>query len=466
VAHFTEAVSECQMSLTYLFVDDLGLSQRQGLRRQVTPASKLADPVLRASTPWEVRQPGDHRLYLYGTVLADPERGGWRMWYSPFPGGLCLAHSSDGATWTRVPLPLVPEGDLRLTNQLAMPAPLHSPSMVLDPFAPPAERYKLLGCGKVGELRGYCTGYSADGLTWQLYPKNPALHSADTCTLAQDPKTGEFLAFHKRTHDHRGTKRRLVYLATSKDMQHWSEPTLALAPDELDDQQTQAEGGLHGEFYNLSAFAYGDQWLGLVTQFRKHRRLTESAPSQSKDDGPIEVQLIHSRDGRTWQRCEDRSPIIANGPYDYDRGCILGVANLPVLTTDAMWIFYTGINTTHGGALPEKECVIARAEWPRDRWLALVADAEGAITRALPASPTAARLTVNADARGGELRVAVLDAQGQPLPGFAAEDCQPCTGDHPAHALRWRGGAHLPTGTPFALRFHLRRARLYAMTLS
>lgn len=37
--------------------------------------------------------------------------------------------------------------------------------------------------------------------------------------------------------------RRLVYLAVSKDTRNWSEPKLVMAPDEIDDAQTKAQGG-------------------------------------------------------------------------------------------------------------------------------------------------------------------------------------------------------------------------------
>ena len=103
-------------------------------------------------------------------------------------------------------------------------------------------------------------------------------------------------------------------------MQQWSAPALVMAPDQLDDNQAQAEGGRYSQFYNMSVFPYGGQFLGLVTHFRYSGPPAEKGPGQSPDDGPIDVQLVHSRDGRAWQRCEDRRPIIPNGPYDYDRG--------------------------------------------------------------------------------------------------------------------------------------------------
>lgn len=60
----------------------------------------------------------------------------------------------------------------------------------------------------------------------------------------------------------------------------------------------------------MAAFRYGSQWLGLVTHFQYIGELPEKGPRQSGLDGPIGAQLVHSRDGRQWSRCEDRSPVI------------------------------------------------------------------------------------------------------------------------------------------------------------
>lgn len=116
---------------------------------------------------------------------------------------------------------------------------------------------------------------------------------------------------------------RQVYLSISTDMQHWSEPELVMNPDETDHAKArELQGGMHAEFYNMSAFPYAGQWLGLITVFRRTGPPPMKGPGQSGDDGPIDVQLVHSRDGRTWQRCSDRSPVIALGPHSYDAGSI------------------------------------------------------------------------------------------------------------------------------------------------
>ena len=242
-----------------LLVDDMLLARKTGVVRKAHPCQKLPQPVLASVEPWEQDGP-DQRVYVYGTVLRDDPAGPFRLWHNR--NSLVLyATSPDGLSWER---PRLCEFQGSKQNNLVFPL-FHSPSVVYNPRAEdPDHRYNMLGCGRANGP-GYYAVHSADGLPWNLYPRNPVLPSSDTCTLALDPATGEYLAFHKRTHKHRGQSRRLVYLATSRDMQQWSEPQLVMAPDEVDDAQVRAEGGRFAQFYNLSVFPYGGQFLDLVT---------------------------------------------------------------------------------------------------------------------------------------------------------------------------------------------------------
>lgn len=439
-----------------LMVDDCMIRHRYGVTRNVHACTKLPSPVLASEMPWE-QDKDDQRVYLYGSVFRDPESGRLRMWYNRM-GRLLYATSDDGIRWVRPKLGRVQWQGSRDNNLL--PLSLHSPSLIDDPFDPDrGKRYKLLG--SMGG-KGYGVAYSPDGLDWHMYEKNPVLNYSDTCTLAQDQQAGEYLAFHKIHRAHRGHGRRLVFLATSKDMQTWSHPRLALAPDEIDDAQTMAEGGKWSQFYNMSVFPYGGQYLGLVTHFRFSGKPPQTGPGQSPDDGPIDVQLVHSRDGRHWGRLCERQPVIPNGPYAYDAGCILGTANQPVMVGDEMWIYYTGITTTHGGFLPEKRIAIARASWRLDGFVSLDAGQEAGVVETVTLNPEGDRLLVNANAANGDLRVEVLGADGLPLPGYTVDDCIPMQADSVRHAMRWEQHDQLPPASPIALRFHLRNAGLYS----
>lgn len=444
---------------TQLFVDDALIAHKEGVVRKAHACQKLDHPVLRAEQPWE-RTDIDRRLYVYGTALPQEKGTGYRLWYGASGGRLLYATSDDGIHWNRPNLGLVEHTGSKANNLLDFS--VESPSIVQNPDPEnPSQRYKMLGYVG-GSKRGYYSAFSADGLHWQPYERNPILTGGDTCTLTYDPESKEFLAFHKRSHDYRGAGRRLVYLATSKDMQTWSKPELVMAPDAIDDRQTQSEGGKFSHFYNMSAFRYGGQWLGLVTHFRYMGPPPEKGPSQSGQDGPIDVQLVHSRDGRNWHRCDDRSPVIGNGPHAYDAGCILGVTNQPIVTDDEVWMYYSAITTTHGGYLPKKEISIARATWRLDGWCSFRADETEGVVETVPLRPKGDQLWINADAFRGRIVVAVLDINGNPLPDYSAANCIPLKGSNVRQAVRWVGHDHLPEHRPIRLRFHIRNADLFS----
>jgi len=455
-----------------LVVDDALIASKQGVARKTHPCQKLPQPVIRAERPWE-----GQRVYVYGTALYDEATNAFRLWYmSRDQEGTVLdprltysrtdpvlyATSSDGVVWNRPSLKLYAYNG---SNDNNIVFAMHSPSILLDAKDPdPNRRYKMLGCGRTPGKYGYCAATSPDGFHWEGIAENPVLQNADTITLSYDSARNEYLAFHKISGMHRGVKRRLVYLATSRDFRVWSQPELVLAPDEQDDAWTTAPDQ-RTEFYNLSAFEYAGQFLGMVTVFKHARTLPTRATGQSTNDGPIDVQLVHSRDGRQWRRCEDRSPIIPNGPHAYDAGCILGVCNAPVIHNEEVIVYYTAINTTHGGALPEKQVSVARATWPKDRFVSLDADDDGHV-ETVALKPAGNRLHVNANAKGGSLAAEVLDANGKAIPGYSAVDCRPATADGLDQPIVWKDHETLPANQPVRLRFRLQRASLYAFAIS
>ena len=452
----------------HLLVDDVMVARRTGLTRRVHPCEKLDAPVLEAEKPWE-----SQRLYVYGSARYDDRRGELLLWYMSRgadpgrrdprlpPGGdlVMVATSGDGVHWRRPNLGRFSfDGDSDTNIVFTM----HSPSILFDPEeTDPERRYKMLG-----HVRGgYRAAYSADGLAWTLYPKNPVIAGGDTITLSFNPATGEYLAFFKRPATVRGYARRSVYVATSTDMQQWSDAQLVMAPDEEDDRWAKTPPE-RTEFYNMSVFPRGGQFLGLVTVFKLQRVQTvQRGGDQSSHDGPLDVQLVYARDPRRWSRCDDRRAVIPRGPAAYDAGSILGVSNIPVIRDDRMWFYYTAMTTTHGGALPEKKMSVGRASWRLDGMVSLEAGEEEAVLETVPLAPGVRRLEVNADASRGRLVVEVLDAEGRPLPGYTAADCVPLVADRIHHPVRWTNHEQIPEATGLRLRVHLRRAEVFSLRL-
>jgi hypothetical protein len=81
---------------------------------------------------------------------------------------------------------------------------------------------------------------------------------------------------------------------------------------------------------------------------------------------PWRRQLVHNRDANVWQRSAPRDPVIARGPFDCDAGCVFNLSSAPVIVGDEVWLYYTGLTTTHGGTTPPKRGSIALAKWRLD----------------------------------------------------------------------------------------------------
>jgi len=457
---------------TRIFVDDALVAVKTGVVRKVHPCRKLPGPVVEPERPWEGR-----RVYVYGTVHYDAAARLFRMWYASYPPAgkrdnrltrspralVLYATSTDGVRWSRPNLGLYEYAGSKDNNIVY---DLDSPSVLVDAREPdPAKRYKMIGRGRrKGGGHGAWVAYSSDGVHWKDYPVNPVFKSSDTITFTRDPYRGDYLAFHKLGAKIRGYRRRVVWLATSRNMQTWSPSKLVMAPDEVDDAWVKQKGQ-RTEFYNMSAFAYAGQFLALVPTFRLTRTLKDPAPDQSSHDGPIHAQLVHSRDGRNWRRLDDRTPAIPNGPADFDAGCILGVTNTPVIRDEEIWIYYTAITTGHGGAMPEKRITIGRAAWRLDGFVSLDAGDEEGVVETVALRLTGNRLIVNADASKGYLTVEVLNQGGRLLPGYASRDCIPLRTDAVRYVVRWKDHDRLKTERPVRLRFRLRNAELYAFKI-
>jgi hypothetical protein len=74
------------------------------------------------------------------------------------------------------------------------------------------------------------------------------------------------------------------------------------------------------------------------------------------------------------------------------------------------------------------------------------------------------RLNIHS-AGGGSARVALLDEQSNPLPGFAADDCEIIQDDAIDYEVRWKNGPDVSalSGKPIRAQITMRNAKLYAL---
>ena len=248
---------------------------------------------------------------------------------------------------------------------------------------------------------------------------------------------------------------------------------MVLEPDEHDSPGT--------EFYGLSAFPYGSQYLGLLWVF--HTSLQT-----------MDVQIVSSRDGITWDRSVHRRPFVTLGyqrnqysGYSFDSG-MAWPATAPVSRNGSLWFYYSGFDNLHNAPSAEHTGQLGLARIRQDAFCSFDATAEGyVLTRPLKFSGTNLDVNVQllpgakpgADApwrgifndrpdQGGYLRVEVLDENGDAIPGYEAEKSNLAGMDDIFRKVSWEGKKDVKDlqGKPVRLKFVLSRAKLYSFRIN
>eukprot|EP01043_Picozoa_sp_COSAG02_P049350 COSAG02_NODE_4947_length_4798_cov_54.379017_3_plen_548_part_00 len=327
-------VADNVSSTTLLFwdlepVDEAGL--RNGAQLTLNKPQKLGR-VLRPEYPWEAAELGGYDTVM--KVAEDDYRfyylcnADWRM----TPQRTCMAHSTDGRSWTKSALHAV-SFDNSTANNIVWP--LHSGegsepgSTFIDsnPASPPAERFKMVltwdpdasrwpkmcdsspAC--VGtKTRPQCCGsgqytlVSADGI--HFVPKvgrdgklRPAYQGSDTQQTGHwDPVLSKYVIF-VRGHQ-AGAAERTVLRCVTSDVTNWASespvspvcPTV-LAPDSKEHYLS--------DYYTSGATAYGPVEDGNVVFFPTPYRHFSGAqarcacPEMSDNCGIIDIRFAFSR---------------------------------------------------------------------------------------------------------------------------------------------------------------------------
>ena len=436
-----------------LFVDDHDVAASNGLTRVVHPGRKHGEPVMAADRPWE------HRLLMGGTVRKEDCL--YRMWYESYSKKTqyinLYAESEDGIAWRKPSLGQFEDfgGGLdnniylnRVSMRSPVSAPLkvtqdHNQNVLHTPHLGPGKTYTMLAYeyarSGYGPYDGYYLAYSDAGIHWTDGPREPVIPGhADVGWFTFDERDGLFRGIVKTFLNVRGYRRRSVLWTESADALEWSMPRPAIIPGEADDAWGGGDPDRYTQFYGMPIFRYGPVLLGFVQDFR----CTDGMVST---DGYMDVQLVTSRDGRTWERTGDRTPVLGlGGKGDWDWGMV-AIGNSFIEDGAELKAYYGGCNATHNGTTldgSEETGAIGLATWRRDRLSGLRAGPEGGELRTNPQA-IGPEFHVNADAAGGSL-VAGLYVGGRPVPGMEVSDCVPLARDSLDHVIRWRGGATPP----------------------
>jgi hypothetical protein len=445
-----------------LFVDDALIEETYRLGRRIHPPEKRPLPVLVADRPWE-----GGGITLWGTIAYDATARRFHMWYQTFGKRqdteciqfICYATSEDGLAWEKPNLGLVPFRGSTANNIVLRPAVgLDSPSVVYDPDDG-ERRYKVIYYQWGDGGAGLYAAYSGDAIHWSA-PRlvAPGIGDRTNAMFSRDAE-GRYVVF-CRTHDMMTRYcTRSIYRIESRDFEHWSPAELVLRPDLRD--------GPNMQFYSMTGFRYGDQYLGAVE--RMH-----TVPDV------LDIELTASRDGVSWERLNPRQTFLAR-ETDWEGNWVHVASNPPIEFEGRLWWFYCGRHYRHGAPDPHRQGSVGVATSRIDGFASIEGGPEEGRLLTKPLVWPGGELAVNADTRtglrdyfglqGGAVRFEVRDAAGEPLPGYTLAQSVPFVGDtedyrrgQVYHRPQWRGGATMAplAGRTIRLAFYLRAARLYS----
>ncbi|MFO0965310.1 MAG: twin-arginine translocation signal domain-containing protein [Gemmataceae bacterium] len=413
-----------------LFVDDFLIARTTLTRTHHLPEQHPRNPV------------GAGGMVFSDGVWHDPADRLFKMWYLT-KGGTAYATSKDGIAWDK------PNLDVRKGTNLVQTSPRDSSTVWLDLLEKdPKRRFKMFRSYSRPEIKSWClwVHFSGDGIHWT--DGQPTGSCGDRTTVFFNPFRGVWV--YSLRHGW-GRPRRRRYWETRDDVikgAQWGavdRPPMWCGADNLDPARPDYK--VTPELYNLDCVAYESILLGLFTIWRGQ------FPGREK---PNEVCVGYSRDGWHFSRPDRRGffPISERkGDWNYSNVQSCGGGCLVV--NDKLYFYCSGRGTGH---------VTALATLRRDGFTSLDAGkTEGALTTR-PVRFRGRHCFVNVDAPKGDLRLEILDRDGNVIAPFSRANCTPIRADSVAHPVHWKGADDLAklAGQPVQFRFHLTGGKLYA----
>jgi hypothetical protein len=419
--------------------------------------------VLHFDKPWEGPFCG------YTTVIKDNDL--YRMYYRGLPSSkgdgsdlevTCVAESHDGKQWTKPNLGLYKINNTKKNNVIlahVVPAN-HNFSPFLDSRKniPANERYKALGGT---EKSGLLAFYSADGIHWRQAQKDPVLTNGmfDSQNVAFWSETEGCYICYFRTWTGKGYAGfRTVSRTTSTDFLHWT-PAHAMSygntpMEHIYINQTHP-------YFNAPHI-----YIAVAARFMPNRQVLT-------DDQAQRIQV----NPKYFQDCSDAVLMTSRGDTVYDRTFMeafiapgLGRENWVSRSNyPALNIVQTGTNemsvyVNRNYAQPTSG--VHRYSMRLDGLASLYAPYAGGEMISKPIRFIGEHLEINyRTSAAGEIYVEIQDENGNVLPGFSLQDCQPIIGNELARIVSWKNNPSLAAlqDRPIRLRFRLKDAHLYAI---
>lgn len=459
-----------------LFVDSYLIQDTNMDRVAHKPVKADFNPILKPETELEkgkYNNPGASAKD--GGVWWDPKDRKFKMWYEAgWLQTMAYAESNDGIHWTRPDLGIIPG-----TNAIVPEITADSSTVWLDHFTDNSEeRFKMFlrspnSVPGIAEKfnYGWCM-VSADGIHWSRKTKTG--HCGDRSTIFYNPfrkkwvyslrnvgninkvPIGRYRCYHESVDFIEGAHWK------DEDMKFW------LGADRLDTPDPYI--GDKAQLYNLSAVAYESIMIALpqIHLGPSNERCRETGVPKITD-----LKIAYSRDGYHWDR-QDRGIFIGSERSEghWDRGYVQSTGGICNIVGDQLWFHYIGFSGKQGQCSRNYECngmhyggATGIAVMRRDGFVSYDAVGKEGILTTWPLTFSGKELFVNADCQN--LRVEVLDTEGNVIDGMSAQECRPFKGDSTIARITWeRGILSSVCGKPVRFRFIMENGSLYSFWVS
>jgi hypothetical protein len=466
-----------------LFVDD-ALIEKLSNARRVLHHPIPRNIALDRTKPWEGNSSG------YTTVLKDGEL--YRMYYrgthTVYSQGksvsrhrevVCYAESRDGIYFTRPNLDLVEFDGSKDNNIIWDGVGSHNFTPFLDPNpdCSPDAKYKAFGRGRPLSKKkqspykhGIYVFQSKDGIHWQLMHDEPVITKGkfDSQNLAfWDSLRGEYRAYLRDSR-----KGRDITTCTSKDFIHWSEPEfIHYSPGRVSQLYTNGV---------IPYFRAPHIFLGFPTRYvdyawaestkklpqREYRELVASS-SQRSGTAFTDGMFMSSRNTlhfNIWPESFIRPGIQRPGSWFYgdnyqNWGIVSTKSHLPGAPDELSFYLSEAGRQPNGNRL-------RRYTLRMDGFVSVYAGLEGGNVLTRPLIFEGSQLEINfSTSAAGHVRIEIQDQIGNPLPGFALEECHPQYGDELNRVVSWKSETDPSrlAGKPIRLRIVMHDADLYSI---
>jgi hypothetical protein len=480
-----------------LLMDDRFVQQAKGIEFVVHPPQKTGDRSI-------VSEPGA-ALGGYHSVLY--EAGIYHLWYTA-GGSVLYAQSSDGIHWDKPNLQLAANESGSNTNLPpnlvlgrgvgGVKGGMHGLMVFVDPKADAAERFKLVA--NPPEFDSQLQIFSSpDGRHWRhaftnVVTYNSAVkphHLDSQNVIFWDDRIQKYATYFRKNTREPGSQGRTVARSESANLSFFAKAEDCPVVLQADPQHVvradspQKERIALLDVYTSGTIRYpwaADAYLMFPTEYYHYAgQIAEFSKEAPVNAGVLDTCFASSRDGSNWQRYH-HEPFVGLGMKgEFDSMRIYMVYGIvPAANNDReLYMYYLGTSAPHGwdrndqnnrlltsaGVAPTGPAVISRVVLRRDGFVSVRAAFAGAefTTPLLQFKGEQLLLNVNTSA-GGELRVELLDEQGQPIPNYTLPDCDLVhTANEISRVVKWKGESSVKNlaGKPVRLRFVMRNLDLY-----